>query len=285
MVMNEGHKILINSLSIFLVLVFGFLAFGFFVHPNVFFNNSRSEVLPATEVLSVVDSNNAYGFECPSNFKTIHVPKDFSNIQSAINSTNVGTKIMIASGVYNENIKMKENICLVGEEFGKVEVFGFSGTVIEATNNNQIKNLIISNLGMDGIGISVINAQFVDIQMNAFNNLTTGVFVSENSSLNLRANVLTSVQEGVKMNSSRFFLEANRSEAKGINFEIIDSEGEFLGQVISGGTYGVKAKNSTIFFDQNIFTGHTFASMQLCKQGDYEIGDNFFESTNAEILY
>ncbi len=282
--MNEGYKILFNSLGIFLFLVFGFLAFGFFVNPN-FKNNLSNDVLPATDVLSVVDKQNPYSFECPSNFKTINVPRDVSTIQGAINSTNTGAKIVVASGVYNENIKMKENLCLIGEEFGKVEIMGFSGTVIEARNNNQIKNLIVSNLGMDGVGISVVNAQSVDIQMNAFNNLTTGVLVSENSSLNLFSNVFSSVEEGVKMENSKFFFEVNRTEAKGINFEINNSEGEFVGQVISGGTYGVKAKNSTIFFNQNIFKGHTFASMQLCSQGDYEIGDNFFENTNAEILY
>ena len=120
--MNLGYKILFNSLGIFLFLVFGFLAFGFFVNPNVN-NNFSNDVLPATDVLSVVDSSNPYSFECPSSFKTINVPRDVSTIQGAINSTNTGAKIMVASGVYNANIKMKENLCLIGEEFGKDKLY------------------------------------------------------------------------------------------------------------------------------------------------------------------
>ncbi len=282
--MNKGQKILLDSLLIFGVVSFAFLAFGFFVYPN-FFVHEKAEVLPATEVLSVFDQQNPYAFECPDSFPVVHIPNDYPTIQEGIDSVNTGSVIKVAPGVYNEHIVLKSNVCLIGEEFGKVELQGFNDTVIVASGNNQIKNFLIKSLGRSEIGVLVSGAEGVNIHVNSFENFQNAILANEFSKISVNSNVFTNVDNAITLKESMFFVSQNNIEASNIALHSAFSEGEFLGQVINGGEYGVKAENSTIFFNANIFKNHSRAGMQLCENGEYEIGDNFFNNTNEEILY
>ena len=282
--MNKGQKILLDSLLIFVVLSFALLSFGFFVYPNLVVHE-QEEVLPATEVLSVFDQQNPYVFECPNTFRVVNIPGDFPTIQEGIDSVNTGAIIKVAPGVYNEHLVLKSNVCLIGEEFGKVEIQGFDDTVIEAKGNNQIKNFFIKSLGRSKVGILVSGTDVVNIHVNSFDNFENAIVVNESSRISVNSNVFTNVDNAVTLQESMFFVSQNNIEAKKVALNFILSEGEVLGQVVTGGEYGVKAENSTIFFDSNIFKNQNIAGMQLCENGEYEIGDNFFNNTNEEILY
>ncbi len=282
--MNEGVKILVNSLTVFLVVLFASLSFGFFVYPNFDFGG-ESEREPVSEVLSVVDQQNPYAYECPGNFPVLKVPTDFPSIQQAIDSATSGAIISVAPGLYNEVIVLRPNVCLIAEKFGKTEIQGFSSTVIETSSNTQIKNFLITSLGKAEKAINIVNGQNVNIESNAFDNFKYGVFVTQDSKVSVNNNVFQNTDVGIFLQESMFFTQENRIEISQTGLEILDSEGEILKKTIVGGEYGVKATNSNIFFDKNIFQNQSLAGMQLCTEGDYEIGHNFFDNANEEILY
>lgn len=282
--MNEGVKILVNSLVVFFVLLLGSLSFGFFVYPNLDLGQ-ENEREPVSEVLSVVDQQNPYAYECPGDFPVLKVPVDYPNIQEAIDSTTSGAIISVAPGLYNEVIVLRPNICLIAEEFGKTEIQGFSSTVIEANNNTQVKNFLITSLGKAEKAIDIVNGENVNIESNAFDNFKYGVFVNQNSKVSVNNNVFQNTEVGIFLQESLFFTQENRIEVTQTGLEILNSEGEILKKTIVGGEYGVKAINSNLFLDKNIFQNQSLAGMQLCGEGDYEIGHNFFDNTNEEILY
>ncbi len=282
--MNEGQKIFFNSLVVFCVLCLSLLGFGFFVYPNLDISKQKGTE-PVSEVLSVIDQQNPYAFVCPESFKKIHVPADHPTIQEAIDSVTSGAIINVAPGVYNEALVLKENVCLVAEEFGRTEIQGFSETVIEAKSNTQIKNFTISSIGNAEVGVSVVNAEMVNIEINSFNNFQYGVLSKGDSKLSVNANSFRNVDYAISLQDSLFFATQNNIESRKIGVEIINSGGEIIGKVIVGGEYGIKAKNSNVFLDKNILKNNSVAGMQLCLEGDYEIGNNFFDNVGEEILY
>ena len=282
--MNEGQKILLKSFMLFGVLSFVLLAFGFFVYPNLDTVQKKVEQ-QKYDVLSVVDQENPYAFECPGNYKTVNVPEDFSTIQEAINSVRTEAIINVAPGVYNETIVLRPNICLIAQDYGKTEIQGFSDTVIKAKNNNQIKNFIITSLGKADVGISVINAEMVNISVNSFNNLKYGVLSKQDSKVSINSNSFRNVDFAITIEDSAFFAMQNNIEVRNIGVNISNSEGEIIGKVINGGQYGVKCNNSKVFFDRNIFKNQSVVAIELSLTGDYELGNNFFENVNEEILY
>ncbi len=282
--MNEGHKILLNSLTVFLILSFGLLTFGFFVYPNLEISKKK-EVLPVSEVLSVVDQQNPYAFECEPTSPVVYVPVDFPTIQEAINSVNTETTIKVAPGIYNEQIVLKPNICLIGEEFGKVELQGFSDTVIQASSNSQVKNFVITSLGKSEVGVLISNSEHVNIEVNSFSNFETAILVQGLSKVSINANVFRDISSAAVVENSMFFMNQNNIEVEKVGLSFTSSEGEVIGHVIAGGENGIKANQSVIFFNTNIFKNQSLAGMQLCIEGEYEIGNNFFENTNEEIVY
>ncbi|MBT3168963.1 MAG: T9SS type A sorting domain-containing protein [Bacteroidetes bacterium] len=75
--------------------------------------------------------------------------KDFTTIQAAINVTRSGDRIIVAAGIYVENIKIKrKSISLVGAENAGVIIDGNQGSrviTIDNCNNSTLSNLTIIN--------------------------------------------------------------------------------------------------------------------------------------------
>ncbi len=284
--MHEGVKILFTSLVVFILLCLAFLGFSFFVYPNLNLEiEEEGDVLPALEVLSVADRRNDYAYECPETFVTIEVPNDFYTIQSAIDSVTEGAIISVSPGIYNETIVLKPEICLVAQEFAKSEIQGFGGTVVEAASKNKIKNFKINSLGTADVGISVLNAEEVNIEMNTFENLKYGIS-SKNSNLSINSCAFRHVGVGIFLEDSNFFTETCPMQVVSTGLEIVSSIGDIIGMTFEGGDYGIRAKSSELFFNENNFRNQNSVGLQLCNDGDYEIGHNFFnEGVNEEILY
>lgn len=278
--MNDGKDILITSLSVFAVFVVASLGFGFFIYPSM----HEDEVVPESDVLGAVEQANIYAYECPQDFPVINVPADFSSIQGAIDSVQGGAIINVASGIYAESIVLKPQICLVGEELGEVEIQGFSDTVIRASSQNKIENFKISSLGKADVGILVDNVEEVNIDVNTFQNFKTAV-VAENSTLSVRSNGFWDVEKAVSFTNSEFFLEESHVQSSDVSVEAFSSSGDVVGMVFEGGNYGLTAQGSDLFFDKNNFRRQSVAGMSLCSEGDYEIGSNFFDNIDEDILY
>jgi nitrous oxidase accessory protein NosD len=56
----------------------------------------------------------------PALAKTIEVPKDYQTIQAAINAAQPGDLILIAPGIYKENLTIRKSIELRGADAGVI---------------------------------------------------------------------------------------------------------------------------------------------------------------------
>jgi len=279
--MNDGQKILLNSLMIFGILGFLFFAFGFFIYPNL----KDTVVEEESAVTSVLGEQNPHSYECPESSRILNVPEDYPSIQEAIDASVEDTIIYVAPGIYNENLVLQPKVCLISEEYGEAEIQGYKDVVIVANGENQIKNFKISNVNGRGVGIGLSESPVVSIEVNFFTNLDKAIVVMEDSRVNITANSFREVKTAIFVGDSFIYADQNNIEASNIAIEIYDSEGEILGKVINGGQYAIKARNSNILFDKNIFKNQEVAGMDLCRNGEYTFGSNFFENVDEEIFY
>lgn len=119
-------------------------------------NISLTGLLPSTIYyykISVSDKDNNTNVSNENSFSTrleniINVPADYSTIQAAINAAKSGDNIKIASGVYYENITLKDGVNIFGENnYTTIIDGGNNGYTIKAANNSIIQYLTIQNSG------------------------------------------------------------------------------------------------------------------------------------------
>ncbi len=279
--MNEGEKIFLDSIAIFIVVSLLFLGYGFFLSPKLHTSQEISESFPKPEVLSALAQQNPYAYGCLENSPVKIVPLDYETIQQAIDEVETGTIISVDPGVYVENLTLKPNLCLVGHPSGKTELKG----TIEVKGNNHIRNFKIVGDEESEMGILARGSENVSIEANSFVNFKSAILVDQGSKVNITSNSFRDVGTGISLTDSFFFTEANNIEANETSIFVKDSEGEIIGKVLIGGDYGVRAENSVVFFNKNIFKNQEIAGLYLDEAGQYELGNNTFQNTNEDILY
>lgn len=95
------------------------------------------------------------------------------SIQAAIDNANVGATICIGTGTYNEQITLKDDITLQGEELSRTIIdAGAAGTNITLEDTSRIENMTIAN---GSVGISVQTVNNVMIRNVIIANSTTGI--------------------------------------------------------------------------------------------------------------
>ena len=99
--------------------------------------------------------------------KTIRVPTDYPTIQSAINAADNGDSILVASGVYYEQLTVKKSISLIGENRQTTIIDGnhSSRYVIQVSaSNTTISGFTVRN--GDGCGIELTSNRNVNVTDN-----------------------------------------------------------------------------------------------------------------------
>jgi hypothetical protein len=279
--MNEGEKIFLESIGIFALVCGLFLAYGVFVSPNLYSDRQNIVEEPKAEVLAAIDQQNPYAYGCLENAPITNVPESYETIQEAIDSVEQGTIINVSPGSYYENLKLRPGICLIGDVGGKTELIGS----IFMNSNSHIRNFKVVGEDDSAFGILAQASEMVSIEANSFLNFETAIIVEEGSKVNISSNSFRNVSVGISVTDSFFFTTQNNVEANEASMFVKNSVGDIVGKVLANGEYGVKAENSEIFFNKNIFRNQSIGGMYLDSNGDYEIGDNFFEKIDEEIIY
>jgi len=76
----------------------------------------------------------------------IRVPESFSTIQEGINAARSGDVVVIAAGVYRENVRMKENVSLKGTGINESTIEGVDvNPVVYGANYSRIEGFTITN--------------------------------------------------------------------------------------------------------------------------------------------
>ena len=279
--MNEGEKIFLESIGIFALVCGLFLVYGVFISPKLYSDRENIVEEPKAEVLAAIDQQNPHAYGCLENAPIVNVPEDYETIQEAIDLVQQGTIIDVSPGSYNENLKLRSSVCLVGDVGGKTELIGS----VFMSSNSHIRNFKIVGEDNSAFGILAQASEMVSIEANSFLNFETAIIVEEGSRVNISSNSFRNVGVGISVTDSFFFTTQNNVEAEEVSMFVKNSEGDIVGKVLASGEYGVKAENSVIFFNKNIFRDQSIGGMYLDSNGDYEIGDNFFEDIDEEIIY
>jgi parallel beta-helix repeat protein len=119
----------------------------------------------------------------PALAKTIEVPKDYQTIQAAINAAQPGDLILIAPGIYKENLTIRKSIELRGADVGVI-VDGSRARNTPTILIQRTRDVVIQNLEITGgrRGIQVERSRDVIIKNNLIQkNRRQGILVTDNS--------------------------------------------------------------------------------------------------------
>jgi hypothetical protein len=98
-----------------------------------------------------------------------HVPGQYPTIQAGINAASVGDTVLVAPGIYTENVQMHEGVSLFGS--------GMDKTIVDG---GGLTNVIQSLYGVLNVVISDLSAR--NSQQSGSNPGSTGIFLNPNSS-------------------------------------------------------------------------------------------------------
>ncbi len=117
------------------------------------------------------------------------------SIQTAIDNAITGATICIGVGTYNEQITLKDNITLQGEELSRTIIDGgATGTDVTFEDSAEIDNITITN---GNVGISVETANTVTIGNVIITNSTTGIQCTVDSTITLENTIIDNNTTGV----------------------------------------------------------------------------------------
>jgi parallel beta-helix repeat protein len=133
--------------------------------------------------------------------RTLIVPDDYSSIQSAVYSANVGDTIFVRNGTYFENVVVKKALTLVGEASSStiVDAGGLGSVFNVSADNVRISNFTIqkSQGGYPYSGIYVSGASHCVFTDNIFKDNFAGVLLSSSYIIVLERNLILRSQYGV----------------------------------------------------------------------------------------
>jgi parallel beta-helix repeat protein len=127
---------------------------------------------------------------------TIQVPHDFKTIRSAIDSAKTGDTITVAAGIYNERLKLKEGLTLLGSDVDSTIIDGSgAGDLIIAADRCVIANFTLSNAG-DLYSAIICEGGSPTIRHNKIIENGVGIRCTDNASAVIEYNVIARCDDG-----------------------------------------------------------------------------------------
>ncbi len=151
-------------------------------------------ILLLSGMLSLTHKNTL--IKAPSSI--IKVPEDYSTIQKAVDAANPGDTILVASGIYYENVVIyKDNLTLLGESPNTTFIDGGAiGEVVYITASN----IYISGFTMQHgyCGVYIDHASNISLIGNIItDNAEYGVYLDWSANNNLRENIIRNNWRGI----------------------------------------------------------------------------------------
>jgi parallel beta-helix repeat protein len=105
--------------------------------------------------------------------RTLVVPKDFDEIQAALDKAAGGDTVFVTNGIYEEKLVMRDSIVLLGEDIRKTVIHGnWSKPVIHAADFASVQNLTVKG---GGTGILCDNKRMTIDHVFVTENRQTGI--------------------------------------------------------------------------------------------------------------
>ena len=245
-------------------------------------------------------NENSNGVNLEEIYVNINGEADFDNIQDAINNVNIGGKIYVSEGIYNELLTINKSVNLIGTGDGRTVIIQpnvsyhiFSIIKIDA-DNCTIKGFnILSdqdniNTKVSGINISSSNNVIFNNIILGFN---TGIYLERYSNNNdISNNTIFNCSNGIyTLYSNNNNISKNNISScntYGIYILSSDSDNIFNNIIFNNSYYGVRIKGSedNIVFNNSII-GNKQGFLCCCGASNNIIYNNVFKQNdfwNAE---
>lgn len=216
----------------------------------------------------------------PSSAETIEVCEkcDFSTIQDAINASKEGDTILVASGMYRENLRISKSIKIVGSDGTILEpkLTAFPTIEVVLAQNFSLENIQIDN---SSTGLEIVLLNGFNIKDCSFNNNRQAVTVRESANGNFERLKIERFGTGVSIELSKFIsLKYSLLEDGSLGIEVLDSEKSTLSDlVIRDAIKGIELLDGEQNSVENVmFSGDVFVS-SLSERG-FLISDSVAES-------
>lgn len=174
--------------------------------------------------------------------QVIHVPsEDFPTIQEAIDNATSGDTILVARGIYNEQISITKSLFLVGENREATVIDGYDAeyVILIAAENVTVQGFTItkSTLRPYDYGIRVDQAGGVVIKDTIITNTFTGLTLFSSTNTVVSGNIIVNNTNGITLLSS--------------------TNNVFSNNLVSNNTAGigvfVSSSSENVFYHNNFF--------------------------------
>ncbi|OPX32768.1 MAG: hypothetical protein B1H40_01670 [Candidatus Latescibacteria bacterium 4484_181] len=135
---------------------------------------------------------------------SFQVPSQYSTIQSAVDAAYSagGGIVYVSPGTYEEQVTMKNGVCLVGVSSGTKTINGGSGYGAVAVSFNNVTNSRVTGFTLSGfVAIDCDNYSTPTLDHNTINNNTYGIFCGYSSPA-IHYNTFTDNETGLSLQYS-----------------------------------------------------------------------------------
>src|SRR4029077_18054240 len=225
-----------------------------------------------------------------SNPRLIHVPSDYSTIESAVTAANAGDTILVAGGRYNESIVIDKSLNLTGASS--------SGSIINATGTGRAAVTIVNAFYGAIQGFTIIDHDFFNNSLTisgsshvtvSGNRMTAsmesnGTYVYESSDVTIMANTFTGNLYGVAVQGGfSNLVEANNSTGNVAGLAVFGSQADKVtDNVFRHGSFGLRLLGSSgNIIARNVIANNSFAGTYLENSTGNRVLENSVDFNNA----
>jgi len=219
----------------------------------------------------------------PANASTLYVPDDYPTIQQAIDNANVGDKIIVKAGTYNENVVIDKKVTLSGQGNPTIDAGNSGSVVLISADGVTFEGFTVKNSGYNwgDAGVRMTSSNNV-VKNNDISNCNCGIYLHYSS----RGNSITG--NDILENYVAIYLFAssdneiknnnlNDNECEGIYFSSASKATVEGNHINNNGYHGIISdQSSTVTVKDNVIDGNG-------QDGVFLYGSNSFTLTGNTI--
>jgi parallel beta-helix repeat protein len=222
--------------------------------------------------------------------RVIHVPSDYSTIESAVTAASPGDTVIVASGRFNESIVIDKGLNLTGAPN--------HGTVINATGSGHAAVTVLNTLDVSIQGFTIIDHDLFNNSLTVAGsshvtvsgNLMTasmesnGTYVYDSSDVTVIGNTFTGNLYGVAVQGGfSNLVEANNSTGNVAGLGVFGSQADKVtDNVFRHGSFGLRLLGSSgDIIARNVMANNSFAGTYLENSTGNRILENSVDFNNA----
>ena len=222
---------------------------------------------------------------------TLTVPSQYSTIQKAVDAAVAGDTILVASGVYKENVVITKSVNITGASRATTIIDANSngpGVNITSANNVSLQDFTINDTGIFDPAIFVNSSSLVVISGNKLTASTQSdaVYLTDSSQISVLNNLINGNRNGVSVqNGFGINIQSNNVTGNAVGVRISASSGnKITDNILRKNQIGLtlwSGSNGNIV-ERNLVSNDSFWGVSVQNSGNNLVAENNIEFNNAD---